>query len=218
MKKFIYICLTFIFSYLLFSLNTYASGYINHNTATHELYIYGDVGSPISEAELICGGIVVERFSNEGNTIIDKTVKYDNNLTGVYSCNVNYTSNGITRRLLENDVNIDFGKNSENNGSNSSDNNQNIDTTGNCSVLGSFKGDLQAIFEMIRIFAPILTAIISVYEYLTALFMKNADELKKANSRLIKRLFLIAALFLLPTFLNIVLDLIDSGDYSTCIK
>ena len=90
--------------------------------------------------------------------------------------------------------------------------------TANCGVLGGFKDDLQEIFKMVRIFAPLLTAVISIYEYLAALFMKNADELKKANSRLIKRLFLIAALWLLPTFLNLVLDLIDNGDYSACIK
>ena len=90
--------------------------------------------------------------------------------------------------------------------------------TANCRVLGGFKDDLQEIFKMVRIFAPLLTAVISIYEYLAALFMKNADELKKANSRLIKRLFLIAALWLLPTFLNLVLDLIDKGDYSACIK
>lgn len=101
----------------------------------------------------------------------------------------------------------------ENDVTDSSENDQS-----NCSVLGSFKEDLQEIFKMIRIFAPLLAAVISVYEYLAALFMKNADELKKANSRLINRLFLIAALWLLPTFLNLVLDLIDKGDYSACIK
>lgn len=122
------------------------------------------------------------------------------------------------------------GNNNSNNSGTNNNNNSNNNTSGSdiidsdngnnadCSILGDFKGDLQSILDMIRIFAPLLAAVISVYEYLAVLFMKNADELKKANKRLIKRLFLIAALWLLPTFLNLVLDLIDSGDYSTCIK
>ena len=122
------------------------------------------------------------------------------------------------------------GNNNSNNSGTNNNNNSNNNTSGSdiidsdngnnadCSILGDFKGDLQSILDMIRIFAPLLAAVISVYEYLAVLFMKNADELKKANKRLIKRLFLIADLWLLPTFLNLVLDLIDSGDYSTCIK
>lgn len=122
------------------------------------------------------------------------------------------------------------GNNNSNNSGANNNNNSNNNTSGSdiidsdngnntdCSILGDFKGDLQSILDMIRIFAPLFVAVISVYEYLAVLFMKNADELKKANNRLIKRLFLIAALWLLPTFLNLVLDLIDSGDYSTCIK
>ena len=101
----------------------------------------------------------------------------------------------------------------------SSDNNgeEYIDPS-NCGVLGGFKEDLQNILKAIRIVAPVLVVFLSAYEYLTVVFMKSADDLKKANKRLINRLILIALLFFLPTLLNLILSLIETGDYTTCIN
>ena len=113
--------------------------------------------------------------------------------------------------------------------SNVSNNNNNNNTTtnyvgpdyidpSNCGLLGGFKEDLQNILKAIRIVAPILVAFLSAYEYLTVVFMKSADDMKKANKRLIHRLILIAILFFLPTLLNLILSLIETGDYTPCIK
>lgn len=96
-------------------------------------------------------------------------------------------------------------------------NEENIDPS-NCGVLGGFKEDLQNILKAIRIVAPVLVVFLSAYEYLTVVFMKSADDLKKANKRLINRLILIALLFFLPTLLNLILSLIETGDYTTCIN
>lgn len=89
------------------------------------------------------------------------------------------------------------------------------DNLDNCSVLGSFKTDLENILKAFKIFSVCFASVVTAYEYLSVVFMKNADDLKKANNRLIKRLCLIAALWLLPSLLNVLLSLVDSG---TCIS
>lgn len=171
--------------------------------------------------------VLVSFFSFKSIVFAKDIITYDlnekKNITdAVIISNVNTLTNFsfINSNELKNIVLLDNDLNDNNDNSTGTDGNTNDNSVDNndCSILGDFKGDLQSILDMIRIFAPLLAAVISVYEYLAVLFMKNADELKKANKRLIKRLFLIAALWLLPTFLNLVLDLIDSGDYSTCIK
>ncbi len=131
------------------------------------------------------------------------------------SC-VSYTNTSSSSSGSSSNTSSENNSSSDNTSSDSS-NGEKI-TTDNCRILGDFKDDLQEILKMVRMFAPILVAVISVYEYLSVVFMKDASELKKANSRLIKRLILITLLFLLPTFLNIILDLVDTGNYSTCVK
>lgn len=105
------------------------------------------------------------------------------------------------------------GSSNEHNGNNIYD--ASGETYDNCSVLGSFKTDLENILKAFKIFSVCFASVVTAYEYLSVVFMKNADDLKKANNRLIKRLCLIAALWLLPSLLNILLSLVDSG---TCIS
>ncbi len=108
---------------------------------------------------------------------------------------------------------------SSSSGSSGSSNNDIYDASGedleNCSVLGSFKTDLENILDAFKIFSVCFASVVTAYEYLSVVFMKNADDLKKANTRLVKRLCLIAALWVLPSLLNILLGLVDSG---TCIS
>lgn len=84
-------------------------------------------------------------------------------------------------------------------------------------LFGSFLGDLWDVFNSMRIIAPLLVGIFSVYEYLQVIFKKDADELKKANNRLIKRLILMAILFFLPTLVNLILHLLIGSEYSSCL-
>ena len=83
-------------------------------------------------------------------------------------------------------------------------------------VLGGFRQDLEGALNIIRIVAPLMVLGLSAYDFLAAIFDKDAELLKKANSRLLRRLALVAILFFLPTMINIVLGIIDSS-YITCV-
>lgn len=108
------------------------------------------------------------------------------------------------------------------------DDNKNNDNTDNDQVenscdglLGSFKDDLDAILDAIRIIGPIMVVVFSTIEYLKVIFDKDADAIKKANSRLIKRLILVAVLFLLPSLIEIFLDILNQSlntNYTNCVK
>lgn len=88
----------------------------------------------------------------------------------------------------------------------------------NCTgLLNGFEKDLEGILKIIRIIAPLLVILLSVYEFIVAIANKDDDALKKANSRLIRRLILVVVLFLLPTLLNLLLMFINEN-YTTCIQ
>ena len=109
---------------------------------------------------------------------------------------------------------------SNNNNSSSNNNSSNSDSTyETCGgLLGSFADDLEDILKAMRIIAPILVLALSTYEYITVVLSKDADSLKKANSKLIKRLVLMLLLFFLPTIINLFIHLMLGSDYSTCIS
>ena len=71
--------------------------------------------------------------------------------------------------------------------------------------------------HFILILFSFLKCIISIYEYLMAVVSKDADQLKKCNSRLIKRLILMAILFLLPSLINLLLKLVGDN-YGVCLN
>lgn len=88
----------------------------------------------------------------------------------------------------------------------------------NCNgIFGDFQDDLVQILKIFRILAPIIVAAFSVYEYLIAVINKDADALKKCNSRLLKRLILMAVLFLLPSLVNLLLKLVGDN-YGVCLN
>jgi len=75
-------------------------------------------------------------------------------------------------------------------------------------ILGGFYHDLYGILKIIRIVAPLLVIIYSTYDFVGAIFSKDVELLKKATERLRLRLILIAILFFLPIFLDIILGII----------
>lgn len=89
--------------------------------------------------------------------------------------------------------------------------------TVSCSSLGNFKGDLEYIFKAFKIVAPVLTLVLSSYEFLMAITSKAAEGLQKAGKKFGTRLVLVIVLYLLPTILNLVLNLAFPGA-STCIS
>lgn len=89
--------------------------------------------------------------------------------------------------------------------------------TNDCSgVLAGLKPDLDNIFKAMKIIGPIIVFALTVYEYAMAIFSKDAEGLKKCNSRLTTRLILIALLVFLPTLINLLLGLLDPS-YETCV-
>ena len=85
-------------------------------------------------------------------------------------------------------------------------------------LLGSFGKDLSGALKIIRIVGPLMVIFLSSYDYAAAIFSKDVDLLKKANSRIRRRLILIAFLFLIPTILDIVLRFADSVYTTSCIR
>ena len=80
-------------------------------------------------------------------------------------------------------------------------------------TLGQF---LQDLFSLIRIAVPALVIILTTIDYIKAIASSNADELKKANGRTVKRLIIGILVFLLPFLLDILFDLFGLYDLSRC--
>lgn len=78
---------------------------------------------------------------------------------------------------------------------------------------------INEIFSWIQIVAPIFVIIISAVEFGGAVLQDDKDALKKASSKLIKRLIIAVALFFIPMILSFILDVFNeaSGAFSsTC--
>lgn len=96
-------------------------------------------------------------------------------------------------------------------------NNENVSKDDICSPLGALRKDLNGIFNIMKILAPILVVVMSAYDFVKALAGKADDEIKKVFKKFLKRLVFVMILFFLPTLLDFFLGLVDSG-YSTCIN
>lgn len=91
------------------------------------------------------------------------------------------------------------------------------DESTNCSSLGKFKDDLQSIFNVFKIVAPILTLVLSTYEFVTAITSKAAEGLQKSVKKFTTRLILVVVLYFLPILLNLILNLAIPGS-GTCVQ
>lgn len=78
---------------------------------------------------------------------------------------------------------------------------------------------INEIFRWIQIIAPIFVIVISGVEFGGAVLLDDKDALKKASSKLIKRLIIAVALFFVPMIMSFILDVFNeaSGSFaSTC--
>lgn len=73
-------------------------------------------------------------------------------------------------------------------------------------IFGGLGDELQSIFNVIKIAAPILILVLSIIDFVRATIQQDKDEMKVAFNKLIKRLILAVILFLLPIILGIVLQ------------
>ena len=78
-------------------------------------------------------------------------------------------------------------------------------------VLGEdFSQFLKKIFDWVRIIAPIIVIVLTSIDFAGALLKDDKDALSKASGKLVKRLIVAIALFLVPTILNILIDIYNS--------
>ena len=105
---------------------------------------------------------------------------------------LNYNDSSRTVKLLENE-------------------NNSGDSDTDCNVLGEFGEDLQSIFNVFKIVAPILTLVLSTYDFVVSITSKAAEGLQKSSKKFVTRLVLVVLLYLLPTLINLLLQLTIGG-------
>lgn len=81
---------------------------------------------------------------------------------------------------------------------------------------GSFGWLLQKLLNYIKIAGPILVVLLSALDFIKAIASSEEDAFKKAQSRLVVRLVAALALFLVPTFVELLLGLINGINDPTC--
>ena len=78
---------------------------------------------------------------------------------------------------------------------------------------------MNQILGTVRIIVPILIILLGTIDFAKAVLAGKEDNMKKAQSTFIKRLIAGLAVFLIPTFINIIMGLADivwAGDYTYC--
>ena len=81
---------------------------------------------------------------------------------------------------------------------------------------GSFGWLLQKILNYMKIAGPILVVLLSALDFIKAIASSEEDAFKKAQSRLVIRLVAALALFLVPTFVELLLGLINGISDPSC--
>ena len=81
---------------------------------------------------------------------------------------------------------------------------------------GSFGWLLQKLLNYLKIAGPILVVLLSALDFIKAIASSEEDAFKKAQSRLVIRLVAALALFLVPTFVELLLGLINGINDPSC--
>ena len=81
---------------------------------------------------------------------------------------------------------------------------------------GSVYQLLQTLLDYIKILGPILVVILSAVDFISAVASSDEEAMKKAQHRLVIRLIAATALFLVPTFVQLILDLIGGIADPSC--
>lgn len=75
---------------------------------------------------------------------------------------------------------------------------------------------LQKLLDYARVIGPFLVLILSSLDYLKAVFSSDDESIKKANQKLITRLVLVVALFLLPMLVSFLLNILGFTSHEVC--
>lgn len=72
------------------------------------------------------------------------------------------------------------------------------------------KGYIQQIVNIIKIVVPILLIVLGTIDFGKAIFVNDEGEMKKAQTKFIKRLIIAVAFFLVPTLITVILNIAHS--------
>lgn len=133
-------------------------------------------------------------------------------------CFTNVKAENIDLNYNNNNIIFLTEENANNDSTDESNTETNTGTSNtDCSVLGEFGQDLQSIFNVFKIVAPILTLALSSYDFVISITSRQAEGLQKSAKKFATRLVLVVILYLLPTVLNFFLKLtLASGN--TCVE
>ena len=73
------------------------------------------------------------------------------------------------------------------------------------------------ILDYLKLLGPLMILVLSSLDFAKAILMSDDESLKKAQSSLITRLILAALLFVLPTLIEVVLDIFGFTSSDVCI-
>lgn len=96
------------------------------------------------------------------------------------------------------------------------------DCNGANSILGNVNDPnsvawlLQKALDYMRVIAPFLVLLLSSIEYLKVIFTSDDESLSKAHKKLIVRLVLAAILFVLPTLVSVLLNILGFTSSEVC--
>lgn len=76
---------------------------------------------------------------------------------------------------------------------------------------------LVKILDYLKLLGPLMILVLSSLDFAKAILMSDDESLKKAQSSLITRLILAALLFILPTLIEVILDIFGFTSSDVCI-
>lgn len=132
---------------------------------------------------------------NEGysNYFIEPLIDY-NDAPNKPSNNQAYTSEEIENSKVPNN----------NTDKNDDENHLTTDSSEGCEALGPLLNDLQLVWDIIKIAAPILVVVFGSVDFAQVVISNDNDAMKKATGKFTKRLIFAGALFFLPYLIDLL--------------
>lgn len=127
---------------------------------------------------------------------VQDSLKYVNDVCAEGGVNIGYNSDAVDE-LIEESYSIYKYKDPE----------IKFDYEFQCSILSDFADIISTGYFIIEMLGLAILILLSSMDYIKIFLNDNADELKKANSNLAKRLIIVVILFLLPAILNVVFSI-----------
>lgn len=75
---------------------------------------------------------------------------------------------------------------------------------------------LQKLLDYTRVIGPFLVLVLSSIDYVKAILMSDDDSINKAHKKLITRLLLAGSLFVLPTLVGVLLNVLGFTSHEVC--